>query len=62
MCICVSVSMYGCETVSVGVLYECIMCVVCVCTYGCETVGVCTNVAVYLWAYVYRVRMSVGVV
>ena len=44
-----SVSMYGCETVSVGVLYECIMCIVCVCTYGCETVGVLYEcVTVYL--------------
>lgn len=33
VCICVSVSMYGCETVSVGVLYECIMCIVCVCVH-----------------------------
>ena len=32
--------MYGCETVSVGVLYERVSVYLCVCMYGCETVNV----------------------
>ena len=37
VCICVCACMYGCETLSVGVLYECVSAYLCVCLYGCET-------------------------
>ena len=47
--------MCGCETLSVGVLYECVSVYLCVCFYGCETVSVrklYERVSVYLHVYV----------
>ena len=40
VCVFVCMCMYGCETVSVGVLYERVSVYLCVCMYGCQTVNV----------------------